>query len=94
MIKRAKKILDDRPSIANQVRTVQLTVPDYEWEGLFNDSAFISILQLLAKSPVPPHELHFGHMFISFIEDPILVVRQLAQSFFFANFDHSPPHQM
>ena len=80
MIKRAKKILDDRPSIANQVRTVQLTVSDYEWEGLFNDS---TILQLLAKSPVPPHELHFRHtMFVSFIEDPILAVRQLAQSFF------------
>ena len=97
MIKRAKKILDDRPSIrvANQVRTVQLTVSDYEWEGLFNDSTFISILQLLAKSPVPPHELHFRHtMFVSFIEDPILAVRQLAQSFFFENFDHSPPHQM
>ena len=87
-LKRAKKILDDKPSFANQVRTVQLSVSRDEWAWLFNDSTFISILQLLAKSPVPPHELHLGHttttgMFVSFIiEDPILVVRRLVQSFF------------
>ena len=80
---RAKKILDDKPSIANQVRTVRLAVSRDEWIRLFNDPTFISILQLLAKSPVPPHELHLGYIFASFIiEDPILVVRQLGQSFF------------
>jgi hypothetical protein len=87
--------LDDKPSFANQVRTVQLTVSSDEsacaaW--FFNDPTFISVLQLLAKSPVPPHELHFGghtqfhfgrHTSISLIvEDPTHAVRWLAQSFF------------
>jgi hypothetical protein len=86
-IKMAKKILDYKPSFANHsnhVRTVKLAVSRDECAWLFNDPTFISILQLLAKSPMPPHELHFGgHMFASFIiQDPILVVRRLAQSFF------------
>jgi hypothetical protein len=82
-LKRAKKILDDKPSFANQVRTVQLAISPDEC-ALFNDPAFISIFQLLAKSPVPPHELYFGgHMLASLtIDDPILVVRRLGQSFF------------
>ena len=42
---------------------------------------FISILQLLANSPVPPHELHFT-MGLYPIEDPVLVVGRLSQSFF------------
>jgi hypothetical protein len=51
---------------------------------VFNDYAFIGVLQLLSKSHLPPHELHFGgHSFFSFmIKDPIIVVRQLAKSFF------------
>jgi hypothetical protein len=84
-LKRAKKILDDKPSFANQVRTVHLAVSREESAWLFNDPTFVSILQLLAKSPVPPHELHFGgRMFTSLfiIKDPIIVVRRLAQSFF------------
>jgi hypothetical protein len=80
-LKRAKKIFDDKPSLANQVRTLQLAVLRDECAWFFNDPTFISILQLLANSPVPPHELHFfGYIFA--IHDPILVVRQLAQSFF------------
>ena len=83
-LKRAKKILDDKPSFANQVRMVQLAVSRDECTWLFNDPTFISILQLLAKSPVPPHELHFGgHMYASFyVKDPIHLVRRLTQSFF------------
>jgi hypothetical protein len=83
-LKRAKKILDNTPSFANQVRTVQLAISRDESAWLFNDPTFTSVLQLLANSPMPPHELHFGgQVFGSFIiEDPILIVRWLAQSFF------------
>jgi hypothetical protein len=83
-LKMAKKILDDKPSLANQIRTLHLAVS--RDAKLFNDPTFISILQLLAESPVPPHDLHFdGHMIRGYgfvIQDPILIVRRLAPSFF------------
>ena len=43
---------------------------------------FVSILQLFANSPVSPHELYLGgpRAIPLIFEDPILVVRQLAQS--------------
>ena len=83
-IAKTKKILDENPSLAHQVRVVGFLVPRIECVWLFNDPTFISILQLLSQSPMPPHELHFGgYMFSSFmIKDSILVVRQLAPSFF------------
>jgi hypothetical protein len=83
LINKAKKLLDEKPSFATQIRMVELLI-SRKSSWIFNDHAFIRILQLLSKSPRPPHELHFGgHVFSSFnIEDPILVVRQLAESFF------------
>ena len=79
-----KKILDDKPLFANQVRMVELVISRNESAWLFKDGTFISILQLLANSPVPPHELHLGgrRAIPLIIEDPILVVRQLVQPFF------------
>ena len=79
-----KKILDDKPLFANQVRKVELSIKRKESAWLFEDATFISILQMLANSPVPPHELYLGGVCaIKLIfEDPILVVRQLTQSFF------------
>jgi hypothetical protein len=79
----AKKILDKNPSLANQVRMVELLI-SRRTSWVFKDHAFIGVLQLLSKSHLPPHELHFGgHIFSLFmIKDPIIVVRQLAQSFF------------
>ena len=52
------------------------------------DGTFISILQLLANSPVPPHELYSGgpRAIPLIFEDPIipiLVVRQLAVIIYF-----------
>jgi len=79
-----KKILDDKPSFANHVRMVELVISCNESAWLFKEGTFISILQLLAKSPVPPHELAIGgwsEIPLKF-EDPMLVVRQLTQSFF------------
>ena len=80
---KTKKILDKNPSLANQVRMVELLI-SRRTSWVFNDHAFIGVLQLLSKSLMPPHELHFGgHIFYLFtIKDPIIVVRQLAQSFF------------
>jgi hypothetical protein len=82
-IEKAKKILDDNPSFAYPVRLVQLLI-SRECAWFFNNPTFISILQLLSNSPMPPHELHLGgYMFSSFrIKDSVLVVQQLAQSFF------------
>ena len=73
-------ILDEEPSIANRVRTVHLSVT-HKW--LFNDPDFNTIIQLLAKSLIPPHELYLaGHWNSYIIEDPIFVVGWLKQSFF------------
>ena len=79
-----KKILDDKPLFANQVRMIDLSISRDESKWLFEDSTFISILQLLANSPVPPYELYLiGERAIPLsFADPVLVVRQLTQSFF------------
>ena len=84
----AKIFLHEKPLFANHIRMVELLISrNRSW--VLDDYALISILQLLSKSPIPPHELHFGghnfsgRIFYSFkIKDPILVVRRFAQSFF------------
>jgi hypothetical protein len=83
-LNKMKNLLDDKPSFANQVRMVEFLISRNESAWLFNDPTLINILQLLSQSPIPPHKLHFGGQFFSslIIEDPILVVRRLAQSFF------------
>ena len=82
-LKKVKKFLDDKPSFANRVRVIDL---DLSWEenaSIFEDPNFIDIFQLFAKSPMPPHELHFRGIFSCIIiEDPLLVMRQFAKSFF------------
>ena len=52
-----KKILNDKPSFANCVRVIQIAVSHERNAWLVNDPTLISILQLLAKSPVPPLRL-------------------------------------
>ncbi|KIM41139.1 hypothetical protein M413DRAFT_445854 [Hebeloma cylindrosporum] len=77
-----KTILDDKPFFANHVRLVELS-NSCSW--LFSDHTFISILQLLSNSPVPPHEIRFSRTHgtgIRSIFNPLLVVRSLTQSFF------------
>ena len=77
-----KNFLDDKPSFGNRVRMVQLQQFGISF---FKDPNFISILQLLAKSPMSPHEFQlgcFGSPMRSTIEDPMLVMRQLSESFF------------
>ncbi|KAF8959436.1 hypothetical protein BDZ97DRAFT_2078106 [Flammula alnicola] len=83
-LEKTRKILNSKPSFANRVRVVELAISHKRNAWLFNDHTLIGILQLFAKSPIPPHELHFGgHAFCPFtIEDPILVVGRLMQSFF------------
>ena len=83
-LKRMKKLLDDKPSFANRVRMVQLSMSLKGSRLVSKDPNFASILQLLAKSPMPPHELHLGGLLnpSSFIEDLMPVTRQLAESFF------------
>jgi hypothetical protein len=83
-LKKLKKILDDKPLFANHVRMVDLDISREDTAWLFEDRTFISVLQLLANSPVPPYELYLtgGSVFPLIFEDPILVVRQLTQSFF------------
>ena len=78
-----RNILNDEPSFANRVRTVHLTVTEAQNRWLFNDHNFITVFQLLAKSVMPPHRLRLIGDWESFIiEDPILVVGWLMQSFF------------
>ena len=85
---RVRKFLEDKPSFANLVREIVLGVPKTYEElqsiMLFKDPNFTSILQLFAKSRMPPHRLLFlGGLRRPFtIEDSLLVTRQLAESFF------------
>ena len=80
-LERKRDILIDRPSLANRVRAVHLVVSPYRNKLVFNDPNFITIIELLAKSPVPPHELHFTGRWASHILKD-LVVGWLLQSFF------------
>ena len=82
-----KKFLDDKPSFANRVRILELGFSREE-VSFFKDPDFTSILQLFAKALMPPHELHLGGslpLMYSIIEDPTLITRQLAESFFSQN---------
>jgi hypothetical protein len=80
---RMRKILNDEPSFANKVRMVDLNISHKRNGWLFNDAIFISIVQLLAKSLIPPYILHLSGSPDPFIfEDPILVVGRLTQTFF------------
>ena len=74
------RILNDKPSFANRVRTVHLAVIPRK---IYNDPNFLTIFQLLAKSLMPPNKLRLtGNWYSLNIEDPILVVERLMQSFF------------
>ena len=79
---KVKKFLVRKPSFANRVRMFHLLISSHENAWLFKNPSFTSILQLFAKSPLPPHELRFGSGLSFILEDPILVTRQLAESFF------------
>ena len=94
-LKNVKRILDDKPSFADRVRKIQLVIGYSQNAWLFQNPGsedlrrkdvacavtFISILELLPNSPMPPHELHLN-LGLYRVEDPLLVVGQLSQSFF------------
>ena len=83
---RVNFFLDDKPSFANRVRAIELFPESREESALlFNDPNFTGILQLLARSPMPPHDLHFNGSLMfpeTVVKDPLLVMRQLTESFF------------
>ena len=58
----------------------------------FSQVVVETILQLLANSPILLDELHLA-MGLDPIENPVLVVRWLSQSFF-SQSDDSPPQRM
>ncbi|KIM46971.1 hypothetical protein M413DRAFT_63396 [Hebeloma cylindrosporum] len=86
-----KRLLDEKPLLANRIRRIELTVDHRQNAWLFENAkwdhphredgpiSFISILQLLAESPMPPHEL-FASFYLP-IENPIVIVENLSQSF-------------
>ena len=82
-LQKRKRFLDDKPSFANRVRMVKFDISREESASVFKDPNFISILQLFAKSPMPPHELQLGGI-STYLKslDSMLFVRQLAESFF------------
>ena len=81
-LERTRNIFSDRPSLAYRVRAVHLVVTPTRNKWVFNDPNFITIIEYLAKSPMPPHELHFSGFWTYFIIED-LVVGWLMQSFFF-----------
>ncbi|KDR81090.1 hypothetical protein GALMADRAFT_222652 [Galerina marginata CBS 339.88] len=83
-LERLRKILDGKPSISNRVRVVDLVISHKKNAWLFEYRTLIDIFQRFADSPKPPHELHFGGVLQGTmrIQDPILVVERLVQSFF------------
>ena len=91
-LEKVKNIFDDKPLFANRVRKIQLLIAHQQNAWFFQNPrnnhphgedaiTFTSILQLLAKSPMPPSELHIEVMVYP-MENPILIVEQLSQSFF------------
>ena len=86
-LEKVKKFLENKPLLAKQVRVVQFGFRLFEESPfLFKDPNFTSILQLLAKSVMPPRELNFSGVLVetlsSIIKDPTFVTRQLAETFF------------
>ena len=82
---KGKRFLEDKPLFSNRVRVIELGVAGEKPEGesLFKDPEFTSILELFAKSPMPPYELRFRGWWVgSIIEDPIFLIRQVTESFF------------
>ena len=75
-----KKFFDNKPTFANRVHIVHLSISFEKYALIFIDPNFTSILQLFVKSPMPPHELCLGEL--GSLEDPMLVIRQLGESFF------------
>ena len=62
---------------------IEFGISGEESASLFKDSGFTSFLELFAKSPMPPHVLHFnGSLGTAIVENPMFVMRQLAESFF------------
>ena len=92
---KTKKILDKNPSLANQVRMVELLI-SRRTSWVFNDHAFVGVLQLLSKSHMPPHELHFGGTHVFFVHDQGSHNRRAAtrKIILFANPDYPPPYRM
>ena len=92
--KNVKRILDN-PLFAHRIRKIRLfirysqnawpfqnpTSEDLRRKDVAYAATFIGILQHLANSPMPPHELYVNLASYA-IEDPILVVGQLSRSFF------------
>ena len=92
---KTKKILDKNPSLANHVRMVELFI-SRRTSWVFNDHAFVGVLQLLSKSHMPPHELHFGGTHVFFVHDQGSHNRRAAtrKIILFANPDYPPPYRM
>ena len=81
-LKRLEIFLKDKPSFTNRVRMVRLVISP-ENASLFKSPNFTSILRLFVKSLIPPYELYLsGLLDSSLIGDPVLVLRQLTESFF------------
>ncbi|KAF8810568.1 hypothetical protein BYT27DRAFT_7253550 [Phlegmacium glaucopus] len=82
-LEKMREILNDEPWFANRVRVVDLSISRKRNGWIFNDLTLINIVQLLAKSLMPPHKLDLSGARRPFIfEDPALVVGRLMQSFF------------
>ena len=83
-LKMFQTILNQKPSAANQVRSIRLLLLLKQNEWVLNDPTFIRILDLIAKSPSTPEKLEFGGgtSWITSIENPILLVGFLDKSFF------------
>jgi len=87
-LEKMKSILEEKPLFANRVRRVKLYIAGRLNAWLLQNPsthphcevAITFILQLLAKSPVPPHELEIEGFFQ--FKVPKLVVGWLSQSFF------------
>ena len=62
---------------------IEFGISGKESASLFKDPDFTSFLELFAKSPMPPHVLHFnGSLGTAIVENPMFVMRQLTESFF------------
>lgn len=83
-LERLRTLLDDKPSIAQRVRTVHIHFSEDKNAWLLEDATFNTVLHWLSVTPNPPHKLHLRGP-LSYpveIELPILFMECLERSFF------------
>ncbi|PPR03015.1 hypothetical protein CVT26_004542 [Gymnopilus dilepis] len=82
-LKKIRRIFDEKPSISQRVRIIDIYATQNENAWLWKDGTFLSIICTLSESPRPPYELRIRGPISRPVklEDPGLLVECIEQSF-------------